>query len=427
LTTPHSYERATLTNGVRLLTTYVPHVRSAVIDLLFAAGSRYDPPAYSGIAHFLEHMIFQGSAAYPTVQVISETIEGVGGIHNASTGKESTAYWAKVPSSHFELAIDLLADTVRRPLLDPALLDKERRIITEELSGYYDSPPEWVNVLANELLWTQQPLGREVAGTRETLQAISREAMAAFHAQHYLPNNLIVSIVGNISHERALDSVTRLLGDWEVAAAPHWTSSPPATGGPRVRLDRRDTEQTSLSLIMPALPHRDPRTYTLALLSATLGDGSSSRLSLHIREQQGLAYDVDCGTAQYHDTGAFGVTAGVDPTRAIPALQAILGELARMRDEPVPAAELRRAREYTKGRMSLSLEDTGSVAGWLGGHEFVLGEVPELDEVLAKLDAVTAEDIQQLAREIFVGEAMRLALIGPHADASEFEAALRLP
>jgi predicted Zn-dependent peptidase len=421
------YRRVTLPNGVRLLTVPMAHVRSVTIDCYFGVGSRYESAELAGVAHFLEHMIFKGSAAYPSAQLISESIEGVGGALDAATDKEVTVFTTKIASHLFEHGLSVLADMVRRPLLDPAELDKERRVIIDELGMYRDSPLDWVHVMADETLWPGLPLGREVAGTRESVEAISREAMAAFHAAHYIPANLVISVAGDISHERALEAVTRHFGDWETRQAPAYTPSAPPPSVPRVAIERRKTEQTNFVLLMPALRHDDPRYFTMVVLNAILGDGMSSRLFLVVREQLGLAYDVGSGATYYHDTGAFVISAGVDPGQTGAALTAILGQLARMRDEPAPAEELQRAKEYSKGRRALRLEDTGSVAGWYGGQEILVREVLELDEVLAKLDAVTAEDIQQLARELFREEWLRLAVIGPHKDTAQLEALLRLP
>jgi predicted Zn-dependent peptidase len=421
-----TYSHATLPNGVRILTAQMPYVRSVSLAYYFNVGSRYEGEEQSGISHFIEHMFFKGSEHYPTAQSISETIDGVGGVLDAETGKELTVYSARVASRHFELAMGLIADMVRHPRFEPAEVEKEQRVILEELSMYMDTPQDWVGVLADEVVWPGLPLGREVAGTRETIQAMTREAVAAYYRSHYVPGSLVLSVAGDVSHERVVEVATALLGDWRPADVPRWQPSPAPLDVPRVLLQRRETEQTNLCLMTRGLANKDPEHYTLVLLSAILGDSMSSRLFYEVRERQGLAYDVSSSPSSYHDTGALVVYAGVDPERTQAALRAILAELARMRDEPVSEAELTRAKEYTKGRMALRLEDSGSIASWLGGHEILLGEIPTLDEVMARLDAVTAEDIQHMAHELFREEWLRLALIGPHDDAAEFDRLLRL-
>lgn len=421
------YQRATLKNGIRILTSPMTHVRSVSIAYFFGVGSRYEGAGVAGVSHFIEHMLFKGSRRYPTAQMISEAIEGVGGVLDAATDKELTVYSAKIASHHFDLAMGLLADMVRHPILDPLEVEKERRVITEEINMYRDSPQEWVGVLGDETFWPDNlPLGREVAGTRETVGSISREAMDAYRVAHYVPGNLVLSVVGNIEHEQVVAAAEQLLGDWLPASVPLWTPCPPPLDAPRLRLETRKTEQTNLCIFTPGLAHKDPDYYTLVLLNAILGDGMSSRLFYEVREQQGLAYDVSTSPVNYHDTGAFVIYAGVEPKRTPAALRAILRELGRIREEPVGAEELTRAKEYTKGRMALRLEDTHSVASWLGGQEALLDEVRELDENLVRIDAVTVEDIQRVSRAIFTDEWLRLALIGPHKDAVQFDDLLHL-
>lgn len=420
------YARATLSNGVRILTSTVPYVRSVSIGFFFGVGSRYERADQSGVSHFIEHMLFKGSQRYPTARVISESIEGVGGILDAATDKELTVFSAKIASAQFDLAFDLLADMVRHPILDPKELRKERRVIIEELSMYRDSPQEWVSVIGDETVWPDLPLGREVAGTRDTVSAITCEDMETYRTTHYVPGNLVLGVVGDVEQSRVVDAAERLLGDWERRPVPLWEPCPRPLDVPRVRLEHRKTEQTNVCLYAAGLAHKDPDNYALGLLNAILGDGMASRLFLEVREQQGLAYDVSSSPVNYHDTGAFVIYAGVEPGRTVPALGAILGELRRLREEPVEDAELGRAKEYTKGRLALRLEDTSSVASWLGVQETLIGEVRELDETLARFDAVTAEDIQRLARTLFTDEQLRLAIIGPHKDADQLDHELHI-
>jgi predicted Zn-dependent peptidase len=420
------HERATLPNGVRILTARMPHVRSVSVALFFAIGSRYEDESLAGVSHFIEHMLFKGTDRYPTAQAISEAIEGVGGVLDAATDKELTVYSAKVASRHFELALGVLAEMVRCPRLDPRELEKERRVIAEEINMYRDSPQEWVGVLADETLWPNLPLGREVAGTRATVDAVTRQQMEAYRTSHYLPGDLVLCAAGDVDHAGVVAEAQRLLGDWAPADVPRWTPCPPPAGVPHVRLEHRKTEQTNFCLLVPSVSYNHPDYYAQTVLNAVLGDGMSSRLFLEVREQQGLAYDVSSSPMSYHDTGAFLIYAGVDPARTAPALRAILAELARARREPVPEDELQRAREYTKGRMALRLEDTHSVASWLGGQEALRGQVLELDAALARFDAVTAADLQRLATDLFRDEWLRLAIIGPHDDADEFERILAL-
>ncbi|MGH2515513.1 MAG: M16 family metallopeptidase, partial [Ktedonobacterales bacterium] len=300
------HARATLSNGVRILTSTVPSVRSVTIGFFFGVGSRYETSAQAGVSHFIEHMLFKGSARYPTARAISESVEGVGGILDAGTDKELTVYSAKIASEQFELAFEVLADMVRYPLLDPSELEKERRVIIEELSMYRDSPQEWVGVIGDETVWPNDlPLGREVAGTRETVGGITRDEMEAYRTSHYVPGNLVLGVVGDVEHARVVDAAERLLGDWERRPTPLWTPCPRPLDVPRVRVEHRKTEQTNLCLYAGGISHKDPDNYALGLLNAVLGDGMASRLFLEVREQQGLAYDVNSSPVNYHDTGSF--------------------------------------------------------------------------------------------------------------------------
>lgn len=420
------YQRVTLPNGVRVYTSQITHVRSVSIAFYFGVGARYEPDEIAGAAHFIEHMLFKGCAGFPNAQAISEAIEGVGGVLDAATDKEVTVYSAKVASQHFDLAMRLISDMVRRPLMEQAEISKERDVIIEELNMYRDSPADWVNVLADETMWAGQPLGREIAGTRETVSGLTREILLDFKQRHYTPSNLVVSVAGNISHEQVMTALGDLLGDWADAPSPVWTPSPIPANGPRVQLETRPTEQSNLCLLTPGIRSRDPRHYTMTLLNAALGDGMSSRLFVELREKQGLAYDIGSSPSYYHDTGAFTISAGVEPKKLEATIRASLVELRKLCDEPLRAEELARVKEYIKGRMALRLEDTYSVAAWMGGQEIITGEALELDEVMALIDAVTAEDIQALARECFTSEGLRLAVIGPQSDSGALERLLEL-
>jgi predicted Zn-dependent peptidase len=420
------YQRHTLSNGLRILTCHMPYVHSASILLFFGVGSRYESAEEAGISHLIEHMIFKGSEHYPTAQVISETIEGVGGVLDAATDKELTIFSAKVADRHCKLALQLLADMVQRPRLDEVELEKERRVVIEELNMYHDSPQDWVSVLADETVWPGLPLGREVAGTRQTIESISREAIGNYLATYYAPNNLIISVAGNLTHEWVTETIDELFGDWQPKSVPSFQPCPLPEGVARVQIEYRKTEQTNFCLLTPGVHHSSPDYYPIILLNAILGDGMSSRLFVEVREHQGLAYDVSTSPVSFHDTGVFVIYAGVEPRRTDDALRAILSELVRIRDTEVTPGELTHAQEYTKGRMSLRLEDTHSIASWLGGQEALLDEIHSLEEIFARIDAVTGADLQRLARRLFQEEWLRLAVVGPHKSAAQFEAILHL-
>jgi predicted Zn-dependent peptidase len=407
------YERFTLQNGLRLITTQMPGMRSASIAFFFSIGSRYEHDQIAGVSHFIEHMLFKGSRRYTTARQISEAIEGVGGVFNGSTGKEMTSYTARVPGEDLPLVMDVMADMLRHSLFDPDEVEKERGVIIEELSATQDDPQEWVNLLADETMWPGLPLGRDDAGSIETVSQLSRQQMLAYLDAYYRPNSLVLSIAGNIDSQQVFQLTERLFGDWAARDIPRWAESFPPQDAPRVRMIKKATEQTNLCLATLGQSHNGPDYYTILLINALLGDGMSSRLFQTIREEQGLAYDIGSYLNSYYETGNLVVSAGVDPSQTENAVKAIVAELQRLRDVPVTSDELERTKAYVRGGVLLGLEGTQQVASWLGSQECLQNRVRDIDEVIAQVNAVTAQDIQRVAQTCFAPEWRRLAIIGP--------------
>jgi len=392
----------------------MPGMRSASISFFFTVGSRYESNAIAGISHFIEHMLFKGSQKYPSARLISETIEGVGGVFNGSTGKELTSYTAHVPGEHLPVVMDVLADMIRHPLFDPVEIEKERSVIIEELSSTHDDPQEWVGLLIDEAMWPRLPLGRDDAGNIETVAKIQRQQMLDYLHEYYRPNSLIISVAGNIDPPEITEAVKRLFGEWESHEHPSWTECLPPMDTSPVLLIEKETEQINLCLGMLGIAYSSPDYYTLMLINAILGDGMSSRLFQTIREEQGLAYDIGSYFNSYAETGNFVVNAGVDPSQVEPAIRAILHELTRMCVDPVPVDELNRIKAYVQGSMVLGLEGTHQVASWLGSQESLRGKLLDIDEILVYIQAVTPQDIQRVAQTCFAPQWRRLALIGPY-------------
>ncbi len=419
-------EQSRLPNGVTIVTAPMPYLHSVTVVYYFRVGSRDESATEAGICHFIEHMLFKGTAQYPTAREVSEAVENLGGDFNGGTGKETTDYSVRISSAYLGRALDALTDLVRAPIFAPAEIEKERRVISEELRMYKDSPQDWVQVLLDEILFPGTALAREVVGTPESLRALTRTQMLAFMATHYVPANLVVSVAGNVTHAEAVAAITARLGDWVAPAPPHWTTTPVQLDGPRVAIDHRPTEQVSLCLAVPALAHDDPAHDALLLLNALLGDGMSSRLFLTIREDRGLAYDIGSSVTSFYDTGVFEVSVGCDPEQVDAVIVAVLAELRRLCDEPPTEAELQRIKDYTRGRFVIGLEDTGSVATWAGIQQILRGTVRTVDDILAGLDAVTPAQVQAVARRLFRTEALRLAAIGTLPDADHFLPLLRV-
>lgn len=412
------YQHTRLANGLRVITSQIPHARSVSATFFVRVGSRCESESSQGISHFIEHMLFKGTERRPTPKLISEAIEGVGGYFNAEAGKELTVYWDKVADRHWRATLDVLVDLLRHSRFEPAEIEKERRVIVEELGMLADSPGDWVHLLADEAIWGDRPLGRDVAGTRDSVMALTRETLLDWFHRYYVPSNLVVSIAGPIAHEDVCAELEQRLGDWDGPTPQPWE---PAEVGPtaRIRLKTKSTEQAHFCIALPSLSYTHPERYALELLNIILGEGMSSRLFLEIRERHGLAYDVHSYTNEYQDVGSLVVYAGVEPSKVDHALRAALGELARLH-EPVPEDELARAKEFWKGRMLLRLEDTRSIASWLGAQEILLGQIFTADDVIERVDAVQAEDLQRVAQKLFVPDRLSLAVIGPYRSEERF-------
>jgi predicted Zn-dependent peptidase len=414
--TPNSrmnYKRTTLDNGLRLLTAHIPGMRSASVAFFLTTGSRYEPAELAGVSHFIEHMLFKGTRRYPTARLISEAIEGVGGVFNGSTGKEITSYTARVPGEQLPLVMDVMADMIRRPLFEAAEIEKERSVIIEELSATHDDPQEWVNLLIDEVMWPGLPLGRDDAGFVETVAHIQRQPMLKYLEQYYRPNSLVISVAGNIDPAQVIQKTYELLDDWEGGTHPVWKESLPPVDTLPIAMIKKETEQTNICLATLGAAYTSPDYYPLLLMNGILGDGMSSRLFQTIREEQGLAYDIGSYMNSYHETGSLVVSAGVDPGQTGPAIQAIVGELQQLCESPVPADELSRIKAYVRGGILLGLEGTHQVASWLAGQESLRNTVMDPDETIARIDAITSQDIQRVAQAFFAPEWRRLAIIGP--------------
>ena len=420
------YQKVTLDNGLRLVTETMPHTRSVSIGFFIGAGSRYETDMQAGISHFIEHLCFKGTSKRPTTTDISTAIEGVGGILNAGTDKELTVYWCKVAQPHFGIALEVLVDMLLDSRFDPVEIEKERQVIIEEINMSLDSPSQRVAMLVDEVLWPGHALGRDIAGSKESVAAISRDMMLDYLVKHYLPGNTVLAVAGDIQHGEVVSMVEQ--------ATAGWSRHEPQTGytpyqrkmARRVLIENRDTEQSQLCLALPGLSIIHPDRFKLDLLSVVLGEGMSSRLFTEIRDNLGLAYSIQSYAEHLLDTGAFITSAGVE-TRNIPvAVGAILKELSRLKKEIIPASELTKAKELFKGRILLRLEDSRSVAGWMGGQEILTGQILTVDEVISIVESITAGELRQLAGELLIGEQLRLAVVGPVQPDEPLEDLLKL-
>jgi predicted Zn-dependent peptidase len=406
------YQKVTLDNGLKVITNPMLHTRSVSVCVYLGVGSRYESDAEAGVSHFIEHLCFRGTKKRNGAKEISTAIEGVGGILNGGTDKELTVYWCKVAMHHFPLALDVLTDMVLNSRFETRDLERERKVIIEEIGMSRDSPHQVVGMIIDELLWPNHPLGRDVAGSKESVAGINRQQMIDFLACEYTPQNTVISIAGNVSHDVAVDNVNKLLGDWPNKHRCLTYQPFEEKKNSRVKVETRETEQTHLCLALPGVSLLDPRRFTLDLLNVVLGEGMSSRLFLEVRDRLGLAYNIHSYLDHFHDSGALTVYAGVEPKNLTIGIEAILKQLADLK-ESVPQEELTKAKELSKGRLSLRMEDSRSVAGWMGGQEILNGSIMGVEEVINRIDAITAEDMANLARKLFTSDRLRLSVVGP--------------
>jgi len=421
------FHKTTLTNGVRVVTSPMDHVHSASIIFNYSVGSRYEDDPQAGISHVLEHMVFKGTEKRPDPAQISSEIEGVGGILNAATGRESTNYWAKVPSTHLELAFDVLADIVRNSTFPADELEKERFVIFEEIRGIVDTPDDLVHDVIDEVIWDTQPVGRQIIGSEETVATVMPDDLRAFQDRHYRPERLVIAVAGKVDHDHVVELTERLFGDMKPGDGDVFRAAEYRQDERRARIVNRPTEQAHLCIGHPALPYNDERRYTQGMIDAILSSGMSSRLFQEIREKRGLVYSVYGYFRQYADAGQGIVYAGTDLQRVDETIDAILSELAKLTRDVVPEEELQRTKELRKGRILMGMEDSRSVAGWIGSQELTFGEILTPEEVMEKIEAVQADDMLDLAREIIREEHLSLALVGPYEDEAHFLGRLELP
>src|SRR5947207_405805 len=420
------FERTALEEGPRVISARLAGARSVSVAAYVLAGSRLESPDQAGVAHFMEHLTFKGTAAFPSTRAISEAIEGVGGSFNAATDRESTVYWVRVPARELDRAMAVLGELIVRPTLSEREIDNERNVIIEEIRSYLDDPAEYAQILFQQAMFGPGALGREICGDEAGIRTLGEATIRDFWARAYRPANVVIAVAGDLAHDEIVERADRAFGRGNGVIGA-FEPAPGLPAGERVLLGHRDASQAHLVVGVPALRRDHPDAWTLGVLNGVLGDGMSSRLFLSVREEKGLAYDVGSGVVDYADAGALAVSAGVDPAQLRPALTAILDELARLRDEPVPDDELAKAKAYISGGLELRMEETRHLASWIGGQEALHERVLTLDEALAAVAAVSAEDVQRVAGDLFRDEKLRLAVVAPVRRGRGLEARLRLP
>jgi predicted Zn-dependent peptidase len=415
-----SAQLTTLDSGVRVVTEHVPAVRSVALGFWIRTGSRDETESQAGISHFLEHLLFKGTERFSSRE-IDEAFDAMGAEVNAGTGKETTSVYSRFLDHHLERAFDLLQDMVLRPAYPD--IDSERQVVIEEIAMYEDEPSDKVHDVLAGAVFGDHPLGRPIIGRAEVISSVPVPDIASYHDSHYTPPNVVVAAAGNVEHGRISELVAGALDGSRPSGNGRLDPEPaPGDAGPRVSFHQKETEQYHVCLGGRGLPRGDERRFGLRVLDTILGGSTSSRLFQEVREKRGLAYAVYSFTSQYLDSGQVGLYVGTRPDRVSEALEAIGGELGRLQEEDLPSDELERAKENVKGRTTLAMESTLARMNRIGSS--VLTGVPllGLDEVLEAIDAVTADDVVTLSRQLFDPQRMSAACVG--ADESAFRQAL---
>ena len=412
----------TLDNGMRIVVTPLAHSQAVALALWVGVGSRGEARETLGLSHYLEHMLFKGTESRPTALEISSAIEGAGGTLNAFTTKEATSYWNRVPFDRFDLALDILTDSLRRSLLSDEEIERERTVIQQEIRRGLDEPAQRADQLLDEAVYGNQPLGWDIAGDLESVAAVRRSHLVEHIATWYQPANMVLAIAGNVDADDAIHMATKAWRDAPNARLPARDSAHDGMAPDRTRVETRDIEQCNLTFGLRTFKRDDPDRYALTLLNSVLGSGMSSRLFLEVRERRGLAYAVGSHLARHADTGHLVVGAGVTQENVLRATDVILTELRRMAEEPVESEELERARAHSIGSYRLSLETATSHTFRTGDDLLHEGRIRSIEEVVEGLGAVSADDILRVAQRVVRPGNLAAAVVGPYDDSAAFEA-----
>lgn len=406
------YRVSRLDNGLTVATAEMPHMNSVSLGVWIGVGSRYEPEPLNGVCHFLEHLLFKGTKKR-SAREISEAVEGIGGYLNAFTSEEMTCFHARAASDHLPELLDVLMDMLLNSRFEPGDIAKEREVIKEEIAMYLDEPQHQVQELLNATLWPNQPLGRPITGTPETLDAMRRPELVDYLRHNYVTGSALIVAAGRVTHGGMLRAVRPYAAKFQRGARPRFTGATDGQPRPRIALVTKKTEQTQLALGIRTCSRQDDRRYALRLLSTILGENMSSRLFQRLREDLGLVYSVFSTPSFFSDTGDLVISAGVDADKLPKTLRLITGELARLRQRPPAPTELRRARDYLIGQLELAQESTEAQMNWVGEQLLGYGTIHTPAQTKRRLGTVTVGEVCAVARDFFRPERMNLALVSP--------------
>ncbi len=421
------FKKITLKNGLRLILVPQRASQSTTVLVLFGVGSKYETKQLNGISHFLEHMFFKGTKKRPSTLTVSEALDRVGGQYNAFTDKEMTGYWAKVAPDYLDTALDWVSDILLNSKFEKQEIQREKGVIKEEINMYQDTPMRYVGKLWEGLLYGDQPAGWFIAGTKETVDKMTRQDFLSYLRTHYRVQNAVVCLAGKLPSETQLkNKVSKYFSQMAKGSSPDKLAVKEKQSKSGMLIHYKATDQTHLCLGVRAYDifHKDR--YALMVLSAILGGMMSSRLWIAVREKRGLAYYVRTSAQAYTDSGFLMTQAGVANNKAEEAIEAILKEYRRIRDQKVPADEIKKVKDNLMGSLRLGLETSDELASWVGLQEILKKEILTPKLLFSKIKAVSAQDLQRVARDIFQPQKLNLALIGPFKERAKFEKLLKI-
>jgi predicted Zn-dependent peptidase len=417
------YRKDTLANGIRVVSETLPKSRSISIGVWVKVGSRHEPPELGGVSHFIEHMFFKGTARRSAKDIAIE-MDSLGGEMNAFTSQETTTFYAKVVDEHLPTVIDILADILLGSRFDPADMEKERKVILEEIKSVEDTPDDYIHELFNSTVWQDNSLGRPILGIPETIKTLSHESIISYIERYYLPKEIVISVAGNFEHSRLIELLNASFGKLSRTGVPKKDVTPDFTRAMVVK--KKQLEQVQICLGCGGLKYAHEDRFVLMALNTVLGNSMSSRLFQEIREQNALAYSIYSYITSYRDTGLLTVYAGTDPSNALEVVRLVTRELKKIKEEGITQAEGLRVKNQIKGSLVLSLESSNSHMSRLARQEIYFGKYHSMDDIIKSVEAVALDQVQQLARQLFVPENLSLTILGPLSKAEVPDAVLEM-
>jgi len=422
----NNYKKTTLKNGLRIITVPAKNTKTAAVIVLVGAGSKYETKNINGLSHFLEHMFFKGTKKRFSTMKIIEPLDQIGGHYNAFTSQEYTGYWAKVDASHLDLALDWVSDIYINSLFEQKEIDRERGTILQELNMYLDAPMRYVSDLWTNLLYGDQPAGWHIIGTEKIIKGVKRNDFINYLKNHYSAKNTVIAVAGNIDEKETINKVKKYFQKINKNKVKNKLPVKEKQTKPESLIYYKDTDQTHLILGVRAYDMFHPDKYALSILGDILGGYMSSRLFMSVRERQGLAYYIKAGADMDTDVGYLAASSGVDNQKVDKAIKTILEEFKKITEKKVGGKELKKAKDHIKGSALIGMEASDAQASFFASQELLTNEILTLEEKFSKIDKVTINDIQRVARDIFRPEKLNLALIGPFKDKNRFDKLLKI-